>query len=483
MNVMKLIKKKKILVIGDVMLDTYCFGSVTRISPEAPVPVLKKRETKSLPGGAANVAANLIAAGQDVSVMSVIGSDGTGSQLCGIFQREGIKDDLLIQDPSRPTTAKIRFMGQNHQQILRYDVEETADVNDEMVDRLLAAFSSRLDSFDLIVMSDYLKGMLTERFTRAVIGICRQRDKKVIIDVKDPRINKYDGAFLLKPNLKEIKDLTKMPAGTDREIVEASLSLCQKCHTEYVLTTCGAHGMILVDKTGNSRKLKCASREVYDVTGAGDTVIAYLTAGIANHLGMLDSLKIANIAAGLQVAKVGTSSVSLSEVDDSLRRDSCPCTNGGKIVSRDDLRLLRSSRPEEKIVFTNGCFDILHIGHVRYLKSASELGDILVVGVNSDESVRRLKGPKRPINSERERMEVLASLEFVDYVVKFEEDTPYRLIQAVQPDVLVKGADYRPEQVVGKDLVEARGGSLKLIPLVEGKSTSKILGRLEEQAE
>lgn len=459
------------------MLDMYYYGEVERISPEAPVPVLKKKIERSLPGGAANVAANLAAAGQDVSVMSVIGDDEAGARLSGLLQQVGMKTNLLLIEEHRPTTSKMRFMGQNNQQMLRYDVEDSSAIHPASVERLIFLLSSHIASFDLVIMSDYLKGVLTPEFTQAAIKICASHDKKVLIDVKDTRTEKYNGAYLLKPNLQEVRHLTGIAAETDEEIALASRKLCLSCDAKYVLTTCGARGMILASKEGGVERIESSSKTVYDVTGAGDTVIAYLAAGIANAMSIMESLKIANVAAGLQVAKVGTASVSISEMEKEWSQNLGPVS---KIIEQENVKQLRNENPGKTVVFTNGCFDILHIGHIRYLKEAATMGELLIIGVNSDESVKRLKGPARPVNSVQERMEVLASLEFVDYVVQFEEDTPYELILAVQPDILVKGADYRPEEVVGKDIVEARGGRLELLPLVPEKSTTKILSKIGE---
>ena len=300
-----------------------------------------------------------------------------------------------------------------------------------------------------------------------------------IIDVKDPHVEKYHGAYLLKPNLKEIRDLTGMPAQSDDEIVEAADKLRTGCNCKYVLCTCGARGMVLVGEHTQPSFIQSKGREVFDVSGAGDTTISYLAAAMANGMDMNDAVTIANYAAGIQVGKIGTSSVYMQEVRDFLSNED----NGTfhKILHAEDLETFRQDNADKKIVFTNGCFDILHVGHKRYLQEAATLGDILIVGVNSDDSVRRLKGPDRPVNSEQDRAEMLCAMGFIDYVVIFSEDTPYELIKKIQPDVLVKGGDYKPEEVVGKDIVEARGGELKLIKFVDGKSTTNIINKINHQ--
>lgn len=478
MDILERIKGNNIVVIGDVMVDTYYMGEAKRISPEAPVPVLKKQKERNVLGGAANVAANLVAAHQNAYMMSVIGRDSATDKMLALLNNAKINASLILMDQTRKTTEKIRIMGQNNQQIMRVDIEDTENITSLQTQQLLATLEENIDQFEVILLSDYLKGVLSYEFTQGVIELGKKYNKKVIIDVKDPHIEKYKGAYLLKPNLVEVRSLTKMPAKTDMEIVEASIELCELCQCKFVLTTCGERGMILVNQYGEYEKIECCSKEVYDVTGAGDTVIAYLATCIASGIEVSQAVQIANIAAGVKVSKVGTSAVRLDEVRKYCRKISREHTES-KIVSGDDVEILRKEYENKKMVFTNGCFDILHAGHIRYLQKASELGDLLIVGINTDESVSRLKGPERPINTLEDRMEVLAALEFVDYVVAFDEDTPLRLITEVQPDILVKGADYTLDNVVGKDIVEARGGKVELIQYVKGKSTTNIISKIK----
>lgn len=472
------IKKKSILVVGDVMLDNYYVGEIKRISPEAPVPVFRKKGQKSVLGGAANVAANLVAANQKVAMMSIIGNDENGRKLFDLFKEKGISTDL-VQILDRNTTIKTRFLAGNNQQVLRLDVEDTTPISYDESMEMLKKLKKVINGYHLILLSDYLKGLLTYDFTQGVIRLAKEYNIPVIIDVKDPHIEKYQGAFLLKPNLKEIRDLTGMPAHTDDEIVEAAEKLRTSCNCKFVLCTCGARGMVLVGKNHNPFFVKSQVREVFDVSGAGDTTISYLAAAMANGVEMNDAVAIANYAAGIQVGKIGTSTVCIQEVRDFLSNED----NGTfhKILHQEDLKTFRQDNANKKIVFTNGCFDILHVGHKRYLQEAASLGDILVVGVNSDESVRKLKGPTRPVNPEQERVEMLCAMSFIDYVIVFGEDTPYELIKKIQPDVLVKGGDYKPEEVVGKDIVEARGGKLKLIKFVDGKSTTNIINKINHK--
>lgn len=476
MNLCKSLKAKKILVIGDVMLDTYYSGDVNRISPEAPVPVFRKRNERSVLGGAANVAANLVAANQNVTMMTLIGRDENGERMLELFHGQGIHTELVFRG-DRHTTTKTRFIASNNQQVLRLDEEDTFALSDEECSEMLAVFRAHVEEYDLIVFSDYLKGLLTYDFTQGVIQIANAQGIRVLVDVKDPKVSKYANAYLLKPNQKELHDLTGMPVETEEEIIAASQSLRKSAGCEYVLTTCGAKGMRLVGETLQA-SVTSVGKEVFDVTGAGDTTISYVAACLANNFDLRQSVEIANYAAGLQVGKVGTSAITIGEVNEFLMTGKQGVIH--KIIDAETVRRFRADHANQTIVFTNGCFDILHVGHVRYLQEAAKLGDLLIVGLNSDASVKRLKGESRPVNTQADRAETLCALEYVDYVTIFEEDTPYDLIRTIQPDVLVKGGDYRPENVVGRDIVEARGGRLELIPFVEGKSTTKTIERMKQ---
>lgn len=471
------IKSKKILVIGDVMLDTYFTGDVKRISPEAPVPVYKKKNEWSVLGGAANVVANLVAADQKVSIMTIVGNDKNGDKLKEKFREQGVDTSLVIT-LNRNTTEKIRFLAANNQQVMRLDVEDTYPIEHDECEKMLELLEKKMDRFELILLSDYLKGLLTLEFTQGVLKRARNKNIPAIVDVKDPNVNKYKDACLLKPNLKELQNLTGLTCESDEDIVAASKKLKKVCHTKYVLTTCGARGMVLVGDTSHYF-IASVGKEVFDVTGAGDTTIAYLAACMVNGFEMNDAANIANYAAGIQVSKVGTSSVYWKEIRKYLANEENVTMH--KILTGKSVDTFREENANKKIVFTNGCFDILHVGHVRYMQEAAKLGDILVVGLNSDDSVRRLKGLERPINTQSDRLEMIAALEFVDNVVVFDEDTPYELIKKIQPDVLVKGGDYNPDNVVGRDIVEARGGKLKLLEFVEGKSTSNIIEKIKNK--
>lgn len=454
----EIIMNKRIMVVGDIMLDTYRFGEVSRISPEAPVPVfLEKDRIKLSPGGAANVAINVAAIGVPVDVLSVVGDDEAGVSLVRLLNDAGINADCILTIAERCTTHKIRYIAQNNQQIMRSDKEDSTEVFVDVCEKVLKNLERDIDKYGLILLSDYKKGLLSYDLTQRIIGIAKKNKVPVYIDVKDPNTEKYRGATLLKPNRKELSDLSGMSVKTIDEAENAAIHLCNIAECNYVLTTLGADGMLLVNRNQVLKKIESVAREVYDVTGAGDTSLAYLAAEIVLGHDLEYAMEISNVAAGIQVGKVGTSVVYPEEVRAELSKQ----------------KFIRS-----RIVFTNGCFDILHAGHVSYLKKAKELGDRLVVGINSDESVRRLKGNGRPINKLEDRIAVLSALDCVDEVIPFEEDTPLELIKRVHPDVLVKGNDYTVENIVGADFVLSYGGDVKTIPLLQGRSTTGIAKRM-----
>ncbi len=477
-NNIKCIKTKNILVIGDVMLDRYFNGKVKRISPEAPVPVFRKTSEYCVPGGASNVATNLVAAGQKTYVAGIIGDDANGKSLCSLLEQKNINTDYM-EVGFRETTVKTRFMADSRQQVLRLDVENEEPIDVEFANAFISKIRPQIQQgkFNLIVLSDYNKGFLTEYLIQNIISICNDCGLKVLIDVKGNNFKKYANAFLIKPNKKELHDLTGMHVDDLSDVKMAAECLRANSNVTYVLTTCGEDGMVL---TGESESIKINANgpEVFDVTGAGDTSLAYVATCIANGISMEDSIRIANFAAGLQVAKIGTSSIYLQEVVDSLSSDNDIVSQ--KLIDREDAKRIRERYADKIIVFTNGCFDILHAGHVRYLSGAAKEGDILILGLNSDASIKRIKGNERPINNQYDRAEVLCNLKSVDYVVIFDEDTPLELIDDIRPDILVKGADYEGKEIVGANLVEKRGGKVKLIPFLQGHSTSKIIKKIRE---
>lgn len=470
------IKRKKILVLGDVMLDEYYFGEVKRISPEAPVPVFLMDHVEHRLGGAANVAVNLARNGQDVFILSVVGQDADSQKLKDLFRENDINDEFVIESDRR-TTKKTRLLAGNNQQVLRLDKENNDDIDESSKERIINTVKETINYFDIVILSDYMKGILTYDLTRNIIELCNANDVKTLVDVKGKNPLKYLGAYLLKPNKNELASITSLPVSNVQEIIKAAKKLVEICNSQYVLSTCGSDGMILTDADGQTFSMKTTSHEVYDVTGAGDTVIAYLGICLANGFEIREATGVANVAAGIKVSKVGTSPVLLREVSEYLEKNAIDIDS--KLLTIDGLKKLRKAFNDKKIVFTNGCFDILHIGHVRYLREASKLGDILIVGLNNDESVKRLKGENRPINSVEERYEMLSSFGFIDYVIYFSDNTPQKIIEACRPDILVKGGDYKEEDIVGADFVKRYGGEVKILPYVEGKSTSNIISKID----
>lgn len=473
------ITEKNILVIGDIMLDRYYFGISKRISPEAPVPILKKKEERMVVGGAANVAVNIAKAGQKVTILSLIGEDIEGNNLINLLQKNNIDTSLIIKDKNRCTSVKTRFIGQNNIQMFRFDEEITEKIEQQSSDKILNMLEKYVSNYDIVVISDYNKGLLTVENTKKMIEIANKNNVKTLIDVKEPKYEKYKNAYLIKPNLDELNQITGMKVDSEEQILEASRTLLKEANCNYVLATRGKDGMMLVSKE-DYKNIQCMSREVYDVTGAGDTVISYLATCMANEISLLDAIQISNYAAGVGVSKMGTYAVSINEIQEYIEEENNVQLKN-KIVTADKLAEILKNKQNKKVVFTNGCFDIFHVGHSRYLRETSKLGDILVVGLNSDSSVKRLKGEKRPIVTQNERAELLASLEFVSYVVVFNEDTPYNLICKVKPDIITKGGDYNPNDVVGKDIVESYGGKVVICPLIEGKSTTNIIEKILQE--
>lgn len=468
----------KCLVVGDIMLDRYLYGSVSRISPEAPVPIVNiVRETAQL-GGAANLAANLRGLELEVILGGIIGSDYEGETLCGLMQKYSIDFQGLIG--KRKTTVKTRIIGQA-QQIVRIDKEDTEELTSEEEMELIRNLQCCVNDVDYIIISDYKKGVCTERFCQYFIDMAHKMDKRVMVDPKQTDWGRYRNADIIKPNFGEFCVAAgKNFANTEKEIAKSAVVLIQEYSLQNLLVTRSQDGMMLVGADGSVCSFEAVQQEVYDVSGAGDTVLAGLVAGLVWKCSLEEAVRIANMAAGIAVSRRGTYIVKKQELWE-LYQGSIQMEKKDLAISWIELsqKLQTWKRLHKKIVFTNGCFDILHRGHVDYLQKAKALGDILIIGLNSDASVRRLKGEKRPVNNVQDRIIILKSLTFVDEVVVFEEDTPYELIRIVQPDILVKGGDYKAEDVVGKEFA----GEVKILPFVEGYSTSRILGKDREYSE
>lgn len=467
----------RILVIGDLMIDHYLWGKCERISPEAPVQVVAIEKETSVLGGAGNVVHNLAALGAHIDVLSVIGNDSNANELKSLMYEIGIRDDFLIVQDHRSTSKKSRIIA-SQQQVVRYDQESTEDISNKAQDKIFETFKTHISSYDIVLLSDYGKGVLTTVLTKKLIQLANKHGKKVLVDPKGDDYTKYSYAYLLTPNRKEAVIASKIDIKNEESLFLAISTLKEKCNLDVSLITLSEDGIALFDDT--LRVHPTVAREVYDVTGAGDTVLASLGFALACGYDIDNAVKFSNLAAGVVVGKIGSATATLNEIieyESSLNKS----TSDSHIKSIEEIAVLSNELKNrgKKIVFTNGCFDILHVGHVKYLEEAKSYGDVLILGLNSDESVSRLKGPTRPVNSEDDRAYILASLEAVDYVVKFCDDTPYELIKAVQPHILVKGGDYEGKKIVGRDIAD----ELRLVNFVKGKSTTKTIEKIKGKHE
>jgi len=461
----------RVLVIGDLMLDRYWHGGTSRISPEAPVPVVRVSAIEERAGGAGNVALNIAALGAQVCLLGYRGEDEPGSSLHRLLEAAGIDCHLETQT-TFPTITKLRVLSR-HQQLIRLDFEENFKrINPQ---DLHGAFERQLPAADIVVLSDYDKGTLSK--IQPLIQLAQSHGKPVLVDPKGMDFDKYRGATLLTPNRAEFESVVGV-CHDESELLEKGLAMLDRLSLKALLITRGEQGMTLMQRGQPVMHLPTHAKEVYDVTGAGDTVIATLATGLSAGLSIADATRLANQAAGLAVAKLGTATISTTELAQAMR--GYRTQQRGVIDIEALIPLLSGLRDQgERIVATNGCFDILHPGHVDYLQRARELGDRLVVLVNSDASVRRLKGPERPINSLTHRMTMLAAMECVDWVVPFEEDTPRDVIGRLVPDILVKGGDYADiKSIAGHDHVIKNGGEVKILPFVEGHSTTGLIEKI-----
>jgi D-beta-D-heptose 7-phosphate kinase / D-beta-D-heptose 1-phosphate adenosyltransferase len=466
-------RRADVLVVGDVMLDRYWYGDTSRISPEAPVPVVHVGDTQERPGGAGNVALNIAALGARVSVAGLIGTDEVGRALQGLLAQAGV-ECLLEAVPGFATITKLRVLSR-HQQLIRLDFEDGFGGTDPaaLTDRI----RPQLERAQVLVLSDYGKGSL--RRVQELIGLARAAGIPALVDPKGSDFERYRGATLITPNLGEFEAVVGRCAD-EAELVARGERLLRELELEYLLVTRGEHGMTLLGHERAPLHLPARAREVYDVTGAGDTVISVLATALAVGQPLAAACALANLAAGIVVGRLGAVSVSAEEPETALHEQAE--VHHGVMGEADLLTQLAAARGRgERVVMTNGCFDILHPGHVAYLEQARALGDRLVVAVNDDDSVRRLKGTGRPVNGLADRMAVLAGLRSVDWVVPFAEDTPERLICRVLPDLLVKGGDYRAEEVAGGECVRAAGGEVVILDFVEGRSTSGIIRSIRER--
>lgn len=464
--------KPKILVIGDLMIDHYLWGGCERISPEAPVQVVDiSRETTVL-GGAGNVINNLVTLGAQVNVAGVIGDDENGEELKSMLVSIGVPSGGLIQQKGRKTSKKSRIIASN-QQILRYDKESKEPISEQSAASLLTYAVEAMNECDIVILSDYGKGVITQEVSQGVIQAAKQAGKKVLVDPKGKDYSKYRGAYLLTPNKKEASEATGIMIRDEESLRDALLRLKSGCDLECSMITLSEDGIAIYDES--MRRFPTVAKEVYDVTGAGDTVIASLSFALSCGYTIDEAAPFANHAAAVVVGKIGSATVNLDEIEtyeSSLHQS----TSDAHIKTQSEIVdiVSRLKKEGKRIVFTNGCFDILHVGHVKYLQEAKSYADVLIVGLNSDSSVRTLKGPTRPVNPEADRAYILAALEAVDYVVLFSDETPYELIKSLAPDILVKGGDYEGKKVVGSEFA----GELRLVRFVDGKSTTATIEKI-----
>jgi D-beta-D-heptose 7-phosphate kinase/D-beta-D-heptose 1-phosphate adenosyltransferase len=469
---------RRVLCVGDVMLDRYVYGQVDRISPEAPIPVLHtQRETSTL-GGAGNVVQNIAMLGGQVDIVSVIGADQTGQDITQSFKELSNVGVLLSSDPSRPTTEKTRYVA-GGQQLLRADYENAKPVGVDIEEKIIQNISSALGQCKAVILSDYAKGVLTPKVISETIRLAQQTKCVVIVDPKGRDFARYRGASYLTPNRKELSEAIGRAITSVSEAEQAARYLIDDLHIDTILVKLGADGVCLVCKDKPALHLHTKAREVFDVSGAGDTVAATLALALASDFSPAEAAELANIAGSIVVGKVGTASVTRDEIARELIHETAQFSED-KVVGLKTISDIteRWRKMGLKVGFTNGCFDLLHPGHISLLRQARAACDKLVVGVNSDASVKRLKGETRPVQNENSRSTVLASLADVDQVVIFAEDTPLDLIKAVRPDVLIKGADYTVDKVVGAEQVHGWGGKVVLAQLVEGQSTTKTIARM-----
>jgi D-beta-D-heptose 7-phosphate kinase/D-beta-D-heptose 1-phosphate adenosyltransferase len=476
-------RQYRVLVVGDLMLDQYLWGEVSRISPEAPVPVLRSARRTYVAGGAANVAMNLRGLGLQTSLAGFVGADEDGQRL-GSLLKDAAIGAAAVCPWSRATISKTRVMA-GHQQLMRLDVEAPDEASGDEIAALLAAVEPEIATCDGVILSDYAKGVLPPAVCKAVIAAARARNVPVLVDPKGSSFGKYLGATTVCPNLQELAACTGAGLQPADELMEAGRRLLAPLGLEYLTVTMSERGIrVLRREPGEDLHAPAQAREVYDVSGAGDTVIAVLAACAAAGLDLESAIQLANIAAGIVVSRVGTAPIEHDSLMAALAAEFALSTQE-KIVDRAALaaRAAQWRNRGERIVFTNGCFDLLHVGHITLLEDAHRMGDHLVVAINSDASVQRLKGPNRPIVGEMERARVLAALASTDAIVIFDEDTPLEMIRAVQPDVLVKGGDYTEATVVGADLVKQRGGRVAIVPTVAGFSTTNIVRRMADTSQ
>lgn len=472
------LSQSRVLCLGDLMLDRFIYGHVDRTSPEAPVPIIQIEHETTMLGGVGNVARNLIGLGAKTTLLSVVGDDDIGKTLTHMIGEEHTVEPHLIVEPNRTSTVKTRFVA-GGQQLLRADRETVSWISDQSKQKLLWIAKEIIEESDVIILSDYAKGILSDEVCRDLISYTRSKNKAIIVDPKGKNYQRYSGATIITPNRQELGQATNQPVQTDDQIVVAGKTLIKQLDIESILVTKSQDGMTLISSDDNIEHLPTQAHEVYDVSGAGDTVVATLGSAIAQNLNLIEASSLANFAASIVVSKLGTAVVFADDLLRAVRTNDLNVFESKILPISATCKLVESWKNNNNTIgFTNGCFDLLHPGHISLLRQSKEVCDKLIVALNSDSSVRKLKGNTRPIQTENARAQVLASLEFTDLVIIFNEETPIELIQMIKPDVLIKGDDYSLEEVVGADIVRALGGTIVLAKTEPGFSTSSTIDKL-----
>ncbi|MBY0355901.1 MAG: D-glycero-beta-D-manno-heptose-7-phosphate kinase [Rickettsiales bacterium] len=471
-----------ILCIGDVMLDHFIYGSATRISPEAPIPVLKIDRQTVMLGGAGNTVRNMITLGAQASFMSVVGNDEAGNRIVALAGNESNLEPYLLSDPKRTSSEKIRYIAAG-QQLLRADYESAEPLPTALEDRVLRSVKEDIGRYQVVVMSDYGKGMLTDRVIHGVIETAKNSGLPVIVDPKRRDFSVYREATILTPNARELSEAAGRPLDSTEDLIAAAREQMRQHRIQSMVITRGALGMILLEGESEAHMINTRAREVFDVSGAGDTVIATLAVALASGSRLADAVELANAAAGIVVGKIGTSVVYRTDLKVALLALGARA-NTIKIAPRSQAaqQVEEWKREGLRVGFTNGCFDLIHAGHLGLINDSRSACDRLVVAINADASVRRLKGSSRPVNTQEERALLLCELSAVDMVVVFEEDTPEALLTLLKPDILMKGADYSMGEIVGSEFVMSYGGEVKRIALREGYSSTNIIERITRKA-
>jgi len=472
-------RRPKVLVIGDLILDEYLWGGMTRISPEAPVPILETKSENLSLGGSANVANNLAALGCEVYLIGAIGQDEKGDRLLELIREKGIHTEGIFRFVHRPTTSKMRIIAHN-QQILRVDKEDNRPITTETEKKIIQFTNQILPGMNGVICSDYQKGVLTEKVVKNLMHRAQNAKKIVVVDPKSADFSLYKGATVLTPNQNEVERSVPIKVNSGEDLERAAEYLLSLTRGEALLVTRGKDGMTLYRNKEKAVNLPTVAKEVYDVTGAGDTVVSVFGMALFVGFNYRDAAWLSNMAGSIVVGKVGTAVVTLNEINEFLEEELLRTSR--TILELEELKKLVSLAKStgKTVVFTNGCFDLIHGGHIEFLQKAKSLGDILVIGLNSDASVHAIKGDGRPIKTQKERANILSALRYVDYITIFDESTPEQLIGEIRPDILVKGDDYKVNEVVGREIVEGYGARVELIPIVKGLSTTNTVEQILE---